>query len=121
MKKFFQSFRYASNGLLWFALTDRNGKVHFACMIVAIVLGFVLHITHIEWCIIIICFAIVISLEMINHAIEQFCNDYHAGYKDAIKTIKDVSAGAVLWASIMSAIIGAIIFVPYCIALLQQG
>jgi diacylglycerol kinase len=120
MKKFFQSFRYAGNGLLWFALTDRNGKVHFACMLLAIILGFAFHITNTEWCIIIICFGLVIALEMINHAIEQFCNDYHAGYKEAIKTIKDVSAAAVLWASIMSAIVGTIIFWPYCSAMLHQ-
>jgi diacylglycerol kinase len=121
MKKFLQSFTYAGNGLLWFALTDRNGKVHFACMLLAILFGFIFRISNIEWCIIIVCCGIVIALEMINHAIEQFCNDYHPGYKDAIKTIKDVSAGAVLWASMMSAIIGIIIFWPYCLAILHQA
>jgi diacylglycerol kinase len=42
----------------------------------------------------------------------------HKEFHPAIKVIKDVSAGAVLWVSIISAIIGAIIFIPKIIDLL---
>jgi diacylglycerol kinase len=115
MKKIRNSFNYAFQGLRWFLLTDRNGKIHTVCMIAAIVLSIYLRISRIEFCIILLCCALVLSLEMINHAIEQFCNDYHPGYKNAIKTIKDVAAAAVLWASILSAVIAAIIFFPYLI------
>jgi diacylglycerol kinase len=118
MKKLINSFGYAFQGMHWFLLTDRNGKIHFTLAIISIVLGFLFQITSVEWCIILLCIAMVLALEMINHAIEQFCNDYHPAYKTAIKTIKDVSAAAVLWASIGAGFIGVIIFYPYCKAFL---
>jgi diacylglycerol kinase len=113
MKKLQQSIRHATNGILWFVLADRNGKIHLLAMLLVIAVSNWLHISPIEFSILMLCCAKVIGLEMVNHAIEQFCNDYHAGYKTAIKTIKDVSAGAVLWCSILSAVIACIIYYPY--------
>jgi diacylglycerol kinase len=49
---------------------------------------------------------------MINSAIEKLCNLVHPTYHPAVKVIKDISAGAVLWISVMSSIIGIIIFLP---------
>jgi diacylglycerol kinase len=54
---------------------------------------------------------------MINSAIENIA-DFVSPEKHAmIKKIKDLSAGAVLIAAIVSAIIGLIIFVPKIVAL----
>ena len=50
---------------------------------------------------------------MVNSAIEKVCNLITTEYNPAIKTIKDIAAGAVLFAAVVTAIIGAIIFVPY--------
>jgi diacylglycerol kinase len=113
IKKLIYSVHNASNGLRWFMLTDRNGKIQLIAMLLIVTLGICMRISTTDFCILLVCCAMVIGLEMVNHAIEQFCDDYHAGYKTAIKTIKDVSAGAVLWCSILSAIIACILFYPY--------
>ena len=60
------------------------------------------------------CFVLraVIGLEMINSALEHLCNHVHKDYHPSIKIIKDVAAGAVLFASIVSTVVGLIIFIP---------
>ena len=69
MHPFFKSFTYAYKGLK-VALSQRNMKVHVACALLVMVLGFIFHITSVEWCIISLCIGLVIAFEMINTAIE---------------------------------------------------
>jgi diacylglycerol kinase len=55
---------------------------------------------------------------MINSALEHLCNLVQRDYHPLVKKIKDVSAGAVLVASIISVVIGLIIFIPKIFALI---
>ena len=71
-----------------------------------------LKVDTIEWTILILCMILVLSLEMINSAIEKICDLIQPNQHPQIKIIKDVAAGAVLLASIGAAIIGAIILLP---------
>jgi diacylglycerol kinase len=80
--------------------------------IIAVVLSWILKISVAEWMVILGCIASVLSFEMINSSIEKLCNLVHPKFHPAVKTIKDISAGAVLLVAISSAIIGAIIFIP---------
>ena len=81
-------------------------------------LSIVLHLHHDEWIIVLICIAMVIGFEMLNTAIETLCNMVQEEYHPLIKIIKDVAAAAVLWVSIISVIIGLIIFLPKLISLI---
>jgi Diacylglycerol kinase len=65
------------------------------------------------------CIGLVISLEMINSAIERYCDLVTTDFHPGIKVIKDVAAGAVLVASITSLIIGLIIFIPALVQFLN--
>ena len=76
-------------------------------------------ISRIEWCLVIFCIALVISLEMVNTALERVCAMLSTEYHPIVKIIKDVAAGAVWWASICCIITGAIIFFPYVISFLK--
>ena len=58
-----------------------------------------------EWLIIIIAIAIVIAAEMANTAVEYLCDHVTKEYNDAIKAVKDITAGAVLITAIGSFII----------------
>jgi len=71
-----------------------------------------LYVSASEWIILLACIATVLSFEMINSAIEKVCNLVHPEYHAAVKVIKDIAAGAVLWVSVFSGIIGFIIFLP---------
>ena len=112
MLNFLKGFIYAFNGLIAFFKHERNGKVQLAVAIVVVICGWWFRLSKTEWITILACIAAVLSLEMINSAIEKLCNLVQPTYHPVIKTIKDISAGAVLWVSIISAIIGGIIFLP---------
>ncbi len=108
--KFIQSIYYALQGITTFFSTERNGKIQLIVMCCTILLAFWLKISNTNVCILLICCSVVIGMEMLNTSIEHLCNDYCPTKNSAIKTIKDISAGAVLWASLLSVIIGGIIF-----------
>ena len=112
MLNFLKGFVYAFNGLIAFFTSERNGRIQLIVAIVVVICGWWFHLSKTEWITILACIAAVLSLEMINSAIEKLCNLVHPTYHPVIKTTKDISAGAVLWVSIISAIIGGIIFLP---------
>lgn len=107
-----KTFTAAFNGIGYFFKTERNGKIQAAAAVSAILAAFWLHISAVEWILILFCIAAVIALEMVNTAIEHLCNHVHEAYHPSIKIIKDVAAGAVLFASIISVITGLVIFIP---------
>lgn len=112
MINFLKGFLYAFNGLVVFFRHERNGRIQLVISVAVIILAFLLHVSTLDWIILMICIATVLALEMINSAIEKLCNLVHPKYHPAVKVIKDISAGAVLWVSVSSGIIGVIIFLP---------
>lgn len=113
-----KSFKYAFEGIITAIKKERNMKVHVTMMSLVIVAGIIFKIDKMEWISCLLCFGLVISLEMVNTAIEQAANLIDEKYNEKIKLIKDVAAGAVLVSAIMSAVIGLMIFVPKLFALL---
>ena len=81
-------------------------------MLLVILAGFYFKISMAEWIICIILFGLVISLELVNTAIETTVDIAMPEKNEKAKIAKDVSAGAVLVAAIVSAIIGLMIFIP---------
>lgn len=112
MLNFLKGFLYAFNGLVIFFRHERNGRIQLVLAIIVILLGYWLRISAAEWMVVLACIGTVLSFEMINSSIEKICNLVHPKFHPAVKTIKDMAAGAVLFVAIVSAIIGAIIFVP---------
>ena len=112
MKKFIKAISFALQGMKQFFSHDRNGQIQTVIGITAITLGCIVSISSYQWVLVLFCIGLVISLEMINSAIERYCDLIITDFHPRIKTIKDVAAGAVLVASITSLVIGLIIFIP---------
>ena len=119
MKTFFNAVLFALQGITQFFSRDRNGKIQMVIGITAIILGFTVSLTPFQWLLVLFCIGLVISLEMINSAIERFCDLVTTDFHPGIKIIKDVAAGAVLVASITSLVIGLIIFIPALVQFLN--
>ena len=113
-----KTFATAFTGLQYFFKTERNGKIQLAVAGFTLLAGFYLQLSAVEWILILFCIGLVIGLEMMNTALERLCNHVHSDYHHTIKIIKDVAAGAVLFASIISVITGLIIFIPKILPLL---
>ena len=113
MPNFLHNVRFALKGWATFFAGERNGKIQLVVALLAVCAGFVLRISALEWCMVLGCIALVLSLEMINTAIEKVCNLVSKDFHPVIKQVKDISAGAVLWASVCAAITGVLIFGKY--------
>ena len=117
-KKLISSFKYAFQGLYSSFKTERNMKIHILIMIIVIIFGIILKINYKEWIICTILFAIVLSGELFNTAIERVV-DIVMPYRDKkAKLAKDISASAVLVLAIGASIVGLIIFIPKIVNLM---
>ncbi len=107
-----KSFYYAFQGIKVNILTERNLAIHFCVMLLVIVFGFIFKISVTEWLICILLFGFVITLELMNTAIETVIDICMPEINPKAKLAKDTSAGAVLVVAIIAVIIGIIIFGP---------
>ena len=111
-KKLRNSFKYAFEGIVEAYKTEQNLKIHFFIMTLVIIAGFIFKISAMEWMVCLLLFAIVISLELVNTAIETTVDIAMPEINEKAKYAKDIAAGAVLFSAIISVIIGLIIFLP---------
>jgi diacylglycerol kinase (ATP) len=119
--RFIKSFTNAARGIVYLFKSQPNARFELIIAILVMIAGFLSEINSYEWVSILLCIALVLGLEGINTAIETFLNKVHPGFDSEIGKAKDVAAGAVLIASIVSAIIGFIIFVPRLINLYNNS
>lgn len=108
--RFWKGFAFAFSGLKYAVRNERNLQVHFSAAIVVLILAIIIHIHFTEILILLIVIGIVISLELVNTAIEHVVDLVTEEQKPLAKLAKDVAAAAVLFFSIMAAIIGIMIF-----------
>jgi diacylglycerol kinase len=107
-----KSFTYAFKGLVDLFSNHPNAQVHLAVLLAATVLGVTLDISRMEWIILLLCFASVISMEAMNSAVEYLADRISREQDPLIGKAKDIAAAAVLWSSIGTFIIGLLIFLP---------
>lgn len=75
-------------------------------------LGTFLGLGTAEWIAILLCITLVITLELVNTAVEACVDLVTRETHPLARTAKDVAAGAVLVGVVGSVLIGAVIFVP---------
>ena len=109
----YKSFGYAFEGIFAGIRKERNMKIHCLAVILVTAAGTFLGLSAVEWCICLLLFALVISLELVNTAVEAVVDLVTEERKPLAKIAKDTAAGAVLFASLAAVIIGCIIFIPY--------
>lgn len=111
-----KSFRYAFNGLKTLIRYEHNARIHFLAVILIIAMGCYFQIQRFEWVYLLLSFALVISAEALNTAIEYLSDAITLENDERIKKVKDVSACAVLISASISIVIGLIVFMPYIIS-----
>lgn len=121
LRKWVESANYAIEGILHAAKTERHLRYHFYAAVLILLLSLILGITRSEFIAIAIVAIIVLSVEMLNTAIEATVDIIFKEYDNRAKIIKDIAAGAVLTASIGAAVVGYIIFLPYLKNTFENG
>lgn len=113
-----RSFGYAFNGFKWAFKTQKNLQIHVIALILVVILGIFFNVNISEWIVLFICFALVISAEIFNTALEKLTDIISPEYNEQAGKVKDVAAAAVLFSALISVICGLIIFVPKILQLL---
>lgn len=117
IKRFFKSFTYAFSGIKTALKTEQNFLFDIIFGLLTIIIGFLLKLNGIEFTIILLAIGLVISLELINTAIEYTIDMAMPEIHPLAKASKDISAAAVFISSLIAFIIGLIIYLPKFIAL----
>ena len=112
MKKITKSISHAFRGIYVILRGQRNMKIHIFAVVVCVALGFWLKISNTEWLILLLLFGLVLTSEAFNSGLENTLDCVSKDHREDIRDAKDVAAGAVLIASIISLIAGIIIFLP---------
>jgi diacylglycerol kinase (ATP) len=116
--KLIKSFGYALQGIYIATRGQLNIKIHFLAVICVTAAGMFFHITSYEWCLVVICYSIVLTAELLNSAIENLVDLVSPGYHPLAGKVKDIAAGAVLISAAAAAIVSLFIFLKYLLAYL---
>jgi len=111
-QKWIKSFNNAFNGWHYAFNTQPNIRIHLAVAILVILTGLITGLNKWEWGLILLCIGLVISLEIMNSAVEKLVDLVCPEYSKQAGMIKDLSAGAVLFSAVTAVIVGLIIFIP---------
>jgi len=105
-----RKFSFALDGCKAAVRSEQSVRIQLAVSAAVVLAGGLLGLTQLEWLFVIASIGVVISLELLNTAIEKMLDLLHPAKHDSVKFIKDVSAAAVLISSLAAVIVGLIIF-----------
>ena len=113
----FDVIKYSINGIKCYAKEGKSILIYTLCSIIEIIFGFVYKINGLEWILIICILGFILSIELINTAIEAACDAITKEYNPLIKIAKDCGSGATFVVFIVAIILNIIIFAPKIVAL----
>lgn len=112
MLRFLQSTLYAVEGLLYALRTERNVQIWFGILIANLLVAWWLEVTKIEFLIIFMTTCSIGISEYLNTSIERLSDRVTTEREETIKRVKDMAAGATFVASICTAVVSAVIYIP---------
>ncbi len=107
---FFRSFKYALSGIIYCILCERNMRIHTVISLYVLFFARFYDFSCVQYILIFLTIASVMSAEMINTAFEKVCDKISQQRSFMIKIVKDIAAGAVLVNAIAAFIIGTVLF-----------
>jgi diacylglycerol kinase len=111
--KLIKSFGYALQGIYVATREQLNIKIHFLAVIIVTAAGLFFHVTSTEWCLILICYGMVLTAELFNSALENLVDLISPDHHPLAGKAKDMAAGAVLISAIATAGVSLFIFLKY--------
>lgn len=112
-----RSFLFAARGLRVLVASQHNARLHFAATLAVIAAGAFFQVTQLSWAALVAAIGLVWVAETLNTAIERLGDAITREVHPAIRDAKDLAAGAVLVASAIAVVIGALVFVPHVFTL----
>lgn len=120
-KYWYRKFYYAFKGIFSSLREEKSMIVHVIISLLVIVFSFGIKISISSWPIIVLVIGLVISLELINTAIENLVDMVSFKYNINARKVKDISAAATLIVSIVAITIALLIFIPRIMEIVRYG
>lgn len=107
-----KSIGFAVKGAFKLITTEHSVMVQSSLAVIMIIAGFYFEISREEWMLQILAFGLVLGIEALNTAVEKIADFIHPEFHNRIGFIKDIAAGAVLFAAMAAIAVGLLIYVP---------
>jgi diacylglycerol kinase (ATP) len=105
-----ESFNYAFEGVIHVLRTQRNMRIHFAIAAAVLIAGLAFGVDRVELIALLLAISFVLIAEMINSALEAAIDVATTSFDPLAKLAKDISAGAVLIATVNAIAVGYLVF-----------
>ena len=112
MRAFIRSVGYAVEGIAYAMRTQRHIRIHLIAIVFVCIAAAWMRLSPLEWALLLIMCAVVLSLEMLNTAIELAVDRMGLERHPLAKAAKDVAAGAVLVAVLLAIVVGILLLGP---------
>jgi diacylglycerol kinase len=107
-----RSFGYAFAGVGHLLRSQRNARIHAGITLLVIAAGAWLRLPALQWALLALAMGLVWAAETVNTAMEALVDLSSPQAHPLARSVKDLAAGAVLFAAIAAAAVGALVFVP---------
>lgn len=108
---FLKSINFALRGLRLMIKSQKNFRRQLIFAFFIFIFAWILKFNYLEFCIILISVSLVLLSEMLNSVIEFTIDSYTKNkYSKLVEMAKDMAAGTVLFATMISTILGSILF-----------
>ncbi len=120
-----RSFRHAAKGIGLVLRSQHNAWLHAVATVLALVLAAALHLrveplTTGEWADLVLAIVLVWVAETFNTGLEVLADGIEPERHPVVKIAKDIAAAAVLMAALGALVVGAVLFVPRLLTLLES-
>ena len=113
LRKFRKSFLHAARGLKYVLIHEKNFQNELAISFLVVIAMVYFDIRRSEIVALFLVIAGVLVMELMNTVVERMVDILKPRIHPYAKLIKDLMAAGVLLASLLSVIIGIVIFLPY--------
>ena len=112
-------FRVALRGLKLGVRGHSSFAVHFFFAVLVLASAIVLQCELWQWCVLLGCIGFVLTVELLNSAVETLFRGLDVATKERVWPALDVAAGAVLLASLTASIVGGLVLLFRLVHLLH--
>ena len=113
LHQFIKSVSHALRGIKTVYRTEQSFRLQLLVGLITIIFSILIQIKTVEFIVVIMLIVSVLILELVNSIFERISDSFKPRIHPIIKDVKDIMAGAVLMVSILSVVIGVLIFYPY--------
>lgn len=108
--KFVHSLNSAVEGFTYVIKTQKNMRIHFLLGIFVLGMGIYFNLSRTDLLFLCLSISLVLICEMVNTSLELTVDLVKGGFHPVVKTIKDISAGAVFVSAVNAVATGYIVF-----------